>query len=859
VTADGAWCEAVLDAADRLEDGGDLEAAIGYLTKALGEAPAASPLVRGQILVERGRIRALWREPSDGLDDLRAALSAAEDAGSVQLASYALTELAVAERYANQFELAEEHLGRAVELAARTHDVHRLTRANYLLGRLHSMLARFTPAREHLQVALQLAEQLDGERGQVQLAEVLLGLAAIDTVTGAFDRARDELSRAAEIYRRTGRRLGSANALRELAVLEALLHRNELAMDLLEEALAVYRQAQSSQGEGLVRLRQGMLASAAGHLDTALDYLGQAEAVFDSRRDTSSLARCARARAQISMERDDPVQARRLLRSAWRTYESVAECGALAQTLLELSTAEARAGRAGRATRALSVALAMARANGDPLTEAEGLTQLAALVHQHDLGQAYEAASAAVDLFERIGYRLRSSGERSRYYQVRSGMYQVVVELAGRMGDGARALRVAEAARGEAFAAALTSGEMRWPDDVAGVVEGLATAQASLALAADTAEEAELARECSKLIAELEDRTSTAMRIALPPQPADLDALGARDASRTHVLVADVDDDLQSCWSIWIPPGEQPRVEARDLSDTGRRVLQRFRERRRLVRFDDPGGFTELAGAVIPAELRAELAAAAEPLPILVVPSAALGSVPFAALRVDGAPLAARAAITYSPSLRVWDGLLARPLPTSASGAFVCFAPGVAASDMELAALERWLAPVEAVAPHDLDEYLRASHGVAVGVISAHGDDGPGLARGMKIAADRSLHAWQLLSARLPPVMVLGTCWSNQLPLTLGQEPLGLPSVCLLGGAHIVIGALFAVGSPTTSAVLAHLYRQLASGMPVSEALREAQLRARHDGEQETIDWAGLVAIGRDLRLCDGRVVGAVP
>jgi CHAT domain-containing protein len=859
MAADEAWCEAVLDTADRLEDGGDIDAAIEYLTGALGQASTATPGVRGRILAERGRMRAIRHQPADGEEDLRGALAAADEAGSLQLASYALTELAVAERNANLFELAEEHLVLAIDLATGAGDDHGLTRATYLLGRLHSILERFTSAREHLQAALRLAQRLDGERGQARLAEILLGLAAIDTVTGAFDRARDLVSRAAEIYRRTGRRLGTANALRELAALEVLLHHDELAMALLDEALTEYRLARSSQGEALVRFRQGVLARTAERRDAALEHLAQAEAVFAARGDASSLARCARERAQIAMDLGDPARARRHLRSAWRGYESRAECASLAQTLLELSAAERVAGRRGRAKRTLAIALSIARTSGDPLTEAECLSALAILVLRDDLGQAYEAASAAVDVYERIGYRLRSSRERSRYYRVRSGMYRLVVELAGRMGDGAQALRVAEAARGEAFAAALTSGELRWPDDVAAVAERLATAQASLAAASDGAAAADLARECSGLIEELEDRTSTAMRIVLPPQSSDLDTLGAWSPSRTHVLVADVDDDLQSCWSIWIPPGEQPRVEARDLSDPGRRILERFRERRRFARFDDPGGFTELARAVIPAELRAALAGGAEPLPILVVPSAALGSVPLGALRVDGSPLATRAVITYSPSLRVWRGLLARPLPTAAAGAFVCSGPHVAASDVEVAALERWLAPVHAVGPDELEEELRTGRGRAVGVISAHGDDRPGLARGMVVGANRKLHAWQLLSARLPPVMVLGTCWSNQLPLTLGQEPLGLPSVCLLGGAHVVIGALFAVGSPTTSAVLARFYERLADGIPVSEALRDAQLRARRDGEPETIDWAGLVAIGRDVRLTGGGVAGSLP
>jgi CHAT domain-containing protein len=110
----------------------------------------------------------------------------------------------------------------------------------------------------------------------------------------------------------------------------------------------------------------------------------------------------------------------------------------------------------------------------------------------------------------------------------------------------------------------------------------------------------------------------------------------------------------------------------------------------------------------------------------------------------------------------------------------------------------------------------------------------------------------------LPPMMVLGTCWSNQVRMVVGQEPLGLPTACLLGGAHLVVGALFAVGSRTTSEVLAGFYERLASGQHVSGALCGAQLAVLQRRRPDTVDWAGLVAIGRDLRLVDDGIAAAV-
>ena len=169
--------------------------------------------------------------------------------------------------------------------------------------------------------------------------------------------------------------------------------------------------------------------------------------------------------------------------------------------------------------------------------------------------------------------------------------------------------------------------------------------------------------------------------------------------------------------------------------------------------------------------------------------------------------------------------MMPRPADFKGTGSIGFFDASLPTADDERAVLSEVFPPL--VEPHDINELLATlghAREQAILVVAAHGTGAPGLSHSLKIGNER-LSAAQLLNCELPATVVFGACFSARLPLILGGEPLGLPTVALLRGAAGVVGAILPPHDDSASALLAETYRALAEGRPLADALRQAQLK----------------------------------
>ncbi|MFH8469499.1 CHAT domain-containing protein [Streptomyces sp. NPDC017991] len=124
--------------------------------------------------------------------------------------------------------------------------------------------------------------------------------------------------------------------------------------------------------------------------------------------------------------------------------------------------------------------------------------------------------------------------------------------------------------------------------------------------------------------------------------------------------------------------------------------------------------------------------------------------------------------------------------------------------------------------------------------VSVHGTESDGFEYRMLLPDGPSSPA-ALLRLGLPPVVVLGCCWSAK--PTERADTTAAALSCLVAGASQIVGGLWAVDDELAGRLLADTYdRHLRRGVPLSQALRQAHLALPMDLRPGA---AGLAFIGR--------------
>ena len=264
----------------------------------------------------------------------------------------------------------------------------------------------------------------------------------------------------------------------------------------------------------------------------------------------------------------------------------------------------------------------------------------------------------------------------------------------------------------------------------------------------------------------------------------------------------------------------------------------------------------ELARAILPPELAGVLRSLQTPegpAVLLVVPDGPLSSVPFAGLRLaDGSAVVDHAAVVFMPNLLAfsvgeWDSA-----PDGDCVVVAHFGPTRFRDAFESQRADPYfgLAEMKVRAAPDRDSFVSAltqAPAPRIAVISHHGYTAARRADwyitfegGGRLSEQDAEHiSW-------PQTVVLGSCSVGNITIRAGDNPIGLPTACLLGGARAVLGGQSQVDNDTTSAaILARVTLEATDGQHPALALRAAMLdhlaaRPADRGEQSA-QWANLI------------------
>lgn len=382
---------------------------------------------------------------------------------------------------------------------------------------------------------------------------------------------------------------------------------------------------------------------------------------------------------------------------------------------------------------------------------------------------------------------------------------------------------------------------------------------------------ADLDNEIAHLRGQLGDALSSQFARSYVPAPTSVEELRAIARECGDVLSFYLPGGDLPGWRAWISASGGFTIDRVSVADgEAREVLDELRAGggpRLLSAIYEPvrsGAITRvwdaLGRSLLPAALRTMLSTQDDERPraLLVVPDGLLGLLPWAAVQVDGAPLGQRCTIQVVPSLGLVDGE-ADAAPTGAEPtALAYFDESLPGYHEEHTVLSHHLSVVRARSRREFIEAL--AHGRPGGAyLAAHGL-GLGLEQGIAFD-DGFLSAGTALLSRWPAWTIFASCLVGRVPMTAGQEPLGLPISCVLGGSRSVLAAMAEVPSEDMAAFVAPLLAELARGGSPAHALLCAQRRYLDEHPYASVaDCLAFVCVSRaPQRVSDRGMIAAVP
>jgi hypothetical protein len=220
-----------------------------------------------------------------------------------------------------------------------------------------------------------------------------------------------------------------------------------------------------------------------------------------------------------------------------------------------------------------------------------------------------------------------------------------------------------------------------------------------------------------------------------------------------------------------------------------------------------------------------------DPAVLLVVPDGPLSSVPFAGLRLaDGSAVAEHAAVVFMPNLLSFSGNEWIHRPSDADCVAVAhFGPTMFKDAFEglRAGPEYATARMTVRVAPDRGTFVSAlaqPPSPRIAVISHHGETAANPAdRFINFVGGGKLSERDAESIGWPQTVVLGSCWASDIRVRAGDDPVGLPTACLLGGARAVLGGQSRVDNDQTSAlILAQVTLEAARGHHPALTLQRA-------------------------------------
>jgi tetratricopeptide (TPR) repeat protein len=781
----------------------------GRLAAALREIDGALADLSGvdaaRALTQRAAILQLTGRPEDALADLRRAIPALRQAGDADWAAGALSNRSVLHIARRAFAAAEADLVLAGRLAAE----HGLTLwSAYIeqnLGWLESNRGEIVNALGHFARSEQLFGQVGTQTGSllVDRAEMLLSVRLIDEARAAADGAVD-------LHRR---------------------HRDQLHLPRAQLLLST------------VALVQRDLAVAARSAEQALGgfgRLGDAGGV--------ALARFARLQARYAI---DPaaVTAGRARRAADELRATGWQVPALEARVLAGIIA-LRRGQLGAARLDLALA-ARARATGPAEVRIRGWLG-EALLRSAD-GRptaAHSAIDAGLRIVDRYQATLGATELRAHVSLHRGELARLGLRLAQEAGDARRMLALVERGR----ASALLFRRPRPPADPA-LSRDLADLRTTMREIDEARDEG---RSSTALVARqvrLEDaiagRTMQLPGALGPPRrlPRRRAELAAAFTGSTLVEFVEIGDRLHA---VTVHDGVS-RLHPLGAVETARRLLPQLSfALRRLARPHSTPARQEAAAAAL-RKMQGELDELLfGPIrdrlgdrPLIVVPSAGLHGLPWAAL-----PTCRQRSVSVVPSATLWLEAAARNRPAG-DRIVVAAGPGLPGAAQEAAVVAAQYPGARCLVGEDAtaERVAAAGDGADILHIAAHGrlrSDNPYFSS-LQLA-DGPLTLYDLERIGAPGHVVLAACETAQATVVAVDEVLGFAAMLLAQGTTSLVAPVVTVVDEAVVDLMRDYHRQLLVGEPPAQALATAQSRAAGRGLAAWAAGAGFVCMGAGIR-----------
>jgi len=149
-------------------------------------------------------------------------------------------------------------------------------RVLYIAGQFELFMGCYSEARQHLEAALKIAEEL-GDKDRAGLILHALGMAALGL--GNLPHARAQIEKVVALARNQGNKPMLASAINELAQLERLEGNIGAAEPLYQQVLGLARELDDRESIAIALLNMAMVAISRGSLDSAQAMLNDAAGI----------------------------------------------------------------------------------------------------------------------------------------------------------------------------------------------------------------------------------------------------------------------------------------------------------------------------------------------------------------------------------------------------------------------------------------------------------------------------------------------------------------------------------------------------------------------------------------------------
>ena len=841
------------------EDGTSPEARRQYLV-GLEQATASWTAVGDpgqEALVWLDRARALQAQGDNrgSLEKIERALEKARAAGDRQLEAKILSNLGLARESLGDPQGGVEILTKALALARSVGDRQQEAGALHFLAWGYWNLARYQEALDFDQQSLAVARSI---RDRTLEAWASNGLGLTYSALGEPERALQCYGEALAVWRRISDRWAEAFTLQNMGFAYWSLGRKDKALEAFQQALPIVRALGDRHGEAFALNNIGLAQTDLGEAEPSLATLAQALSLWRATGD--------RHGAALS------------LHNLGRSYEAL--------------------GRPADATAAWNRALSEARAIGDRRSEATTLASLALLeTRGGNLDEARLRIGEALALVESQRGEIAATGLRSSFLSSKQDYYAISMDVLlgleardpGR-GYAASAFEMSERGRARSLLEGIAEARLDFsqdlPEDLRGREKDLGARIGGLQKELTNpggrrpGMEAELGRaedEWELLITEMRRRTPRYASLRYPEPVSAARAMAALDPASALVSFS-IDADRVLVFVL-----TPSRLFVRRLPIVPATLSEQVQDFVGLVARDRESRWTALGNrlyASLVAPWRRELPSTVTRL--IIVPDAALCSLPFEALSASASPhfLVEDFAISYAPSATALAQLAPSAPRTGAPADLLVVAdPSVRVGDATVGDERFEIAPL----PHAQAEALAIARfggsGTAVytgaaasearvraaslerfgivhfathGLLSQRNPSRSALLLAAQGSSQGLLTAREIYRLKLPSdLVVLSACQTARGRILAGEGVQGLTQAFFHAGARSVVASLWDVNDRRTERLMTGFYGHLAEGEPKAEALAHSKrdLLAAEPGLAPRY-WAPFVLIGE----CRGTV-----